>query len=1158
MNTLSHKLVSIALSATTLVSLSGAILPAVAHAQSTSDLQAQIAALLAQIQQLQSQLNAQQGGGASSSYNYTRDLTVGSKGDDVTALQNLLASKGYFTVAATGYFGPITKAAVAAWQAASGISPAAGYFGPKSRAAVAAMAGPAAPAAPGAPVGVPAPNAPASGLVVSLASDNPAPGSLIPSSSRNKVLNVTFTAGVSGPVTVSEVKFKKVGVLSDSSVSGAYLTEAGKVLAQYNSISGGVLNFSGLSLAVPAGQSRTFGLQIDPAAGLSAGNTVSFSIESAADVTSWDASNVAVNESGSFPVKGNIFTVTTVSNPSLATLTVASSSIGTNVTAGTNNNLIAAWSFTGANSRINLSSLNFKVIGSATKTDIKNVKLMVNGTQIGKTLDSVGANGEAFFDASDKPGVLNTGSNNVQVYADIMGSPSYTFQFEILNSYDVFALDSQYNIPVLGASNVGTQVTIKSGTITMSQATNTPTGNIAAGQSSVTIAKFTVYAGGEAVKIKWLGVGLNLVSSSGTIDRLFKNLALVDDAGGQVGTTINTLSTSVTCTDTDFQNSTTSYRNCFGNSSSPINYTIPANTTRVLSLVVDVQSTASFTTVTGITVANTNNLQGLTSSATASSAAVNGSALTLSTSNLTVAANSALGTQNITANSSNKRISSYAFTASSAEGVTVNNVSVTARGNMWTNLKVMVGNTQFGTTQGTVSSGTVYSFSGNSFTVPAGLTTYVDVYADAISSASGTVAPASVLSGCSASGASSLTAISCGSTNGQNITFAGQSTVTVSIDSATPASQQLVMGGSGQSLAIFRFTETSNVEDIKITDLSIFDQVTVNLDLNSSTASHVKSGFGNLSLYNGTALLGSAGSANTSVATATANSTSGPGYYYTFHFATPVVVPQANSVALTLKGDVASYASSGATDNTTHTFKISVSTDSAIDTNQEVIVALGNTSNATSAISLASSSVAGNVMTLLRSKMTVGATMLGLSSGRAKANVDDLATLNFSANSAGGVQIGSVTMFFTGTGPSGTSGGTGGGGLSSTFWNTGNTATTCAAANCTVQLYDSANGTTYFAVASSTTSGNNLTFDLKNYQLSAGTTKSFSVRLNSNNANSFVAAASGIAPTLGVTINAIGNVTWKDALDTNAASALNLEGYVIPVNVASVSYSTGS
>jgi hypothetical protein len=73
---------------------------------------------------------------------FSRDLTIGSTGADVTALQAWLISKGFSIPAgATGYFGMQTKAAVAAYQAANGITPAAGYFGPITRAKVNAGGG---------------------------------------------------------------------------------------------------------------------------------------------------------------------------------------------------------------------------------------------------------------------------------------------------------------------------------------------------------------------------------------------------------------------------------------------------------------------------------------------------------------------------------------------------------------------------------------------------------------------------------------------------------------------------------------------------------------------------------------------------------------------------------------------------------------------------------------------------------------------------------------------------------------------------------------------------------------------------------------------------------------------------------------------------------
>ncbi len=61
---------------------------------------------------------------------YTRDLTIGSTGADVTALQNALG-----VTPATGYYGSITAAAVKAYQTSKGIS-ATGYFGPLTRASM--------------------------------------------------------------------------------------------------------------------------------------------------------------------------------------------------------------------------------------------------------------------------------------------------------------------------------------------------------------------------------------------------------------------------------------------------------------------------------------------------------------------------------------------------------------------------------------------------------------------------------------------------------------------------------------------------------------------------------------------------------------------------------------------------------------------------------------------------------------------------------------------------------------------------------------------------------------------------------------------------------------------------------------------------------------
>jgi hypothetical protein len=80
--------------------------------------------------------------GTAGKYHFTKDLELGSKGEEVRLLQKLLNSQG-FTVATSGAgsagnetttFGNATKSALSKYQASVGLKPTNGYFGPKTRA----------------------------------------------------------------------------------------------------------------------------------------------------------------------------------------------------------------------------------------------------------------------------------------------------------------------------------------------------------------------------------------------------------------------------------------------------------------------------------------------------------------------------------------------------------------------------------------------------------------------------------------------------------------------------------------------------------------------------------------------------------------------------------------------------------------------------------------------------------------------------------------------------------------------------------------------------------------------------------------------------------------------------------------------------------------
>lgn len=120
--------------------------PVAAGALSVADIQAQIQALVSRITTLQAQpaSPASTIAGPIAKHRVCaalyRNLSHGSRGDDVMSLQEFLRAEGYLSANATGYFGPATRGALARWQTSQGVS-AVGSLGPLSRARIAAWCG---------------------------------------------------------------------------------------------------------------------------------------------------------------------------------------------------------------------------------------------------------------------------------------------------------------------------------------------------------------------------------------------------------------------------------------------------------------------------------------------------------------------------------------------------------------------------------------------------------------------------------------------------------------------------------------------------------------------------------------------------------------------------------------------------------------------------------------------------------------------------------------------------------------------------------------------------------------------------------------------------------------------------------------------------------
>jgi len=1090
------KVASVILSVTTAITLAGPV-----HGQSIADLQAQIAALLSQITALQAQLNAQTGGTAATACNFTRNIFLGMdnpRGDDVKCLQDYLTSTGHFTYSggSTGYFGPITQSAVAAWQAANGVSPAVGYFGPISQAKYTSMAGTSGGTGTGTTPPVVTPGA---NLQVTLGTGGTS-NSVIAGAGQVAVGQFSFTAPVTAGATITGLTFEKVGVLSDSNISNMYLADAstGNVIAQFQSLTNGVATFSGMNIQVNAGQTWTGELRLDLSTSATAGNIVSWRL------TQVDATGATVT---GLPVTSGARTVTSVSNPNIAAVTLTANAVGSSVDAGTNSVLVSSWTANVTNSAVDLKNMQFTFVGSANPSDIRNLRLLVNGQEVA-TLPTAAT--DTIFNFSSNPVRLGTGNSTVEIFADVAGSPNRTFTFSLLQPYRVNAEDTEYNTGITASitSTAQTTITINTGSITVSLASDSPTQPVPTGTSGVTIAKFTIFAAGEPVKVKFLDTNIVETGSSawttiGNVTDDVSNIRIIDEVGGQLGNNISTVASGTGSGQCTLAATTITCH--FGTSGSPINYTVPANTTRTLSLVLDIGSSADVSTLQATLPGNTSNLEGQTSFQTASSGVATGSTLAVTSTPLTVTINSGFSTPTYIAGTQGAKIASFVVTASSAQGAKISSLTFDKDSDATMdlqNMNIMVGSTQFGTTRATIGDAeTSLSFSGASpIEVPAGGSVTIDVLADILTTSTATTKTATIdITGWSALGTISNNTItmSPSAVSGQNITVSSGPTLTIAKASDTTPAKQVVMGSSGNSLVSFRLT-ADNVDDIRVTDFTVTDTI--------ASGASGKASFQNLTLWDGSTQV--AGPLSLTLSSATRGTAA--------FSLNPVIVPKNGSKTLTVKGDVATFSSGGAVSGSSHQFAFSSST------NDVTAKSVGN-SAATVTIS---GTATGTAQSVYRTKVTLSSALLGSSSNRARVAVDDVATLSFTADAAHQATLNTVVLRFSGLAIS-------------------------AAPSFNVSLIDASTGAVLGSSAadscaqSSATPTCDVTFTPA-FIIDAGTTKTTKVRVNSGS----LVNTANTSDSMSVIVPSTSDFDFGDG----TTNGIGLEAIVSPFTVVNVSY----
>jgi len=545
MSKLSKKAVSIGLSLTTVIWLSGAVLAIPqaipqANAATIEELTAQIAGLLASIQLLQAQLNVAQGT-PSSSYNFTRDLTLGSKGDDVKALQQWLNANGY-QVAASGagsvgnettFFGPATKAAVAKFQVAKSLTPAVGYFGPKTRAAVAVITPPTIPPGTPPPVG--------SGLTITLAADNAAAASIPKGATAIPFLKIN----VSGSGTLDSLVFKRVGAgaTADFDSGGINLYDGTTRLTSGKSLNSTDHTATFVNLALAISGTKTLLLTGNTVSGATAGDVNGFQLISA----------VGTPTPTGFPLTGNSMVI---GGATVGGFAINDGAAPSNPNIGAVEAKLLTFTITASSSEdIEVQKVAFTQGGTVNNDYITNFKLKYSD-QVLATAVKIGAKQIVTLDFTTPFKIEKGQVKTFDLYGDVGGAArsADTVIFYVDNSADVVAKGLLFGYTVLpDITSIDTSA--ESDTLTLQGASITMnfigpvTGDIALRGTDVELYRFNLTSKNniEIKKFLFSASTTNLISGEGFND--FKLWDAVSNTTLTSATDVTT-STAVTFTDT--------------------------------------------------------------------------------------------------------------------------------------------------------------------------------------------------------------------------------------------------------------------------------------------------------------------------------------------------------------------------------------------------------------------------------------------------------------------------------------------------------------------------------------------------------------------------------------------------------------------------------
>tara|TARA_Y100000310_G_scaffold263659_1_gene273964 strand:+ start:1765 stop:5304 length:3540 start_codon:yes stop_codon:yes gene_type:complete len=888
-----------------------AVMPAPAHALTNAELQAQIDALLVRIAALQAQLGgggSTTGGSCADKYAFTRSLHLNMSpktGADVTALQDYLTGTGHFTFSggSTGYFGPITQSAVAAWQAANNVNPPAGYFGPISQAKYNTICTPTSGGG-GGTVIVPGTDQ----LAVSAGVSQPANDLMPANAARLPFTNFTVTAG-SQAVTITKVEVERTGPADDDNFAGVILLDSNGVqhgLAKtFNSNHKALI---GDDVVVPAGTSMTFTI-----AGNIASNSSSIMTNNAGQVATISVVNVQASSpvTGSFPITGAAHTANaslTIGSATLQTSSLTNPSTSEEI--GETDYIFSGIRVTaGSAEDIRVKSIRWNQTGSAGNADLNGLVTEIDGVAYPTTVSSDGK----FYTSTFGSGiVISKGlSKDITIKGDIIAGPARTAIFDIDKATDIHVEGVTLEYGITSSANstdtaaAGTQqfttgtpfydgitLTINAGSFSSVSNSTTlgPADNIAINVPDTVLGAYQVNILGEPITVGSSVFHLGVASTAASIT----NITIFNESGLAIAgpqdvaaSGVTTFSDSITYPTGisryrlkgTISNSTGGWAN--GN-------TLSASTT----------PSTDWTNVTGDVTGNTISLSALSSVVTMSTQTVQPGALSVSVSSQPVA-------QTVIAGANSFEFARYILDAnSSGEDIRITTLPVyfdtNGNRNDLGSCYLYDGTTAVSKVvnpaPGDTASSTTFTFTSPGLTVTKGTSKSLSAKCNIITGATAgnkywwglDTGQASSFTGVTGIVSNQTIAETLNEANGQVMTAAANGSYTVTSDSSILYSTAQA-NTSGVTLAAFRF-EASVSEDVTLQKIA--------LELGNVASNSPADLVGEqVSLWNG----------STQVGTAQFNANANSPDHATSTLTSPVSITKGESVTITVKGDLSSH-----------------------------------------------------------------------------------------------------------------------------------------------------------------------------------------------------------------------------------------------------------